>query len=119
MSSLWKYVMVGVLCFVLGSAVIVSAQGATGFFITNQDETKSVGIKNDRLKMHTTGKIRIANADAIRGADGIQCLAGQDGADGADGAQGPAGLDGADGAPGPAALQEASVGLLTSKRNPR
>ena len=35
MSSLWKYVIVGVLCFVLGSAVIVSAQAIEERIITD------------------------------------------------------------------------------------
>ena len=86
MGNIWKYLIVGVLAFVLGSSAVVSAVVVEKRALTNADGSRDVAVtKKGQLAMYTTGKMRmtIANPDAIQGPTGPE------GPQGPQGAQGP------------------------------
>ena len=76
MNGIWKYILVGVAAFVLGSATIATASShITKFVISNEDETRTVGVtQSKRLKTHTTGNLRITNLTDIQGPQGSSRL---------------------------------------------
>ena len=73
MNNIWKYLIVGVLAFVLGSSAVVSAVVVEKRALTNGDGTRDVAVtQKGALAMFTTGKMRmtIANPGAIQGLRG-------------------------------------------------
>ncbi len=118
MSSIWKYVLIGVLCFLLGSATVAGAATATGtlqkFVFSNEDETRTVKVtKDNRLATDVRGKlgVTIKNTDALRGPVGPQGPFGPQGVQGHQGPKGETGYPGPEGPkgdrgdPGPAGLK--------------
>ncbi len=100
MSNLWKYVIIGVIAFMVGSAVAVSAVAIEKRAISNEDGTRTADVtQSGRLMTNPKGKlnVRITNADAIRGPDGPEGPKGATGDQGEPGIQGPVGPKGATG----------------------
>ena len=112
MNNIWKYLIVGVLAFVLGSSAVVSAVVVEKRGLTNGDGTRDVAVtQKGQLAMYTTGKMRmtITNPEAmqsptgpqgLKGAQGLQGAIGPQGVKGNPGAQGPQGPQGPEGPPG-------------------
>ena len=97
MNNIWKYLIVGVLAFVLGSSAVVSAMVVEKRGLTNGDGTRDVAVtQKGQLAMYTQGKMRmtIANPGAIQGPTGPQ------GPQDSQGIQGPQGSQGPEGPPG-------------------
>ena len=73
MSNLWKYVIIGVIAFMLGSAVAVSAVAIEKRAISNEDGTLTTGVtQSGRLMTNPRGKmnVRITNTAALQGPTG-------------------------------------------------
>ena len=73
MNNIWKYLIVGVLAFVLGSSAVVSAVVVEKRGLTNGDGTRDVAVtQKGQLAMYATGKMRmtIVNPEAIQGPTG-------------------------------------------------
>ena len=111
MKGIWKYILVGVAAFMIGSATVATASGhIQKLIISNEDETRTVKVtKSDRLAMDVRGKlgVTIRNPEALRGPVGPQGPFGPQGVQGAEGPKGeagspgPAGPQGDTGSPGP------------------
>ena len=107
MANIWKYLIVGVLAFVLGSSAVVSAVVVEKRALTNADGSRDVAVtQKGQLALFTTGKMRmtIANPSAIQGPTGPQGLKGDTGPQGLQGLKGdtgPQGLKGNTGNTGP------------------
>ena len=104
MNNIWKYLIVGVLAFVLGSSAVVSAVVVEKRALTNADGSRDVAVtQKGALAMYTTGKLRmtIANPAAIQGPTGPQGLKGDTGPQGLQGLKGDTGPQGPQGPEGP------------------
>ena len=72
MSKFWKYIVVGVIAFAIGSAAVASAQVSfSRFAITNDDGSRTVKVgTGGKLAVFANGKVRVQNFPQVQQVSG-------------------------------------------------